>query len=52
MINIIYNSKTKETTIVDVADIDIQIDESEPKPTLEEVVEDLVVTLQDKGVLP
>lgn len=50
MKNIVYNSKTGETTIVEAPDVE-PLETPEPQPTTEEVLTDLIETLVDKGVL-
>ena len=49
MRNIIYNAQTGETTIIEVPDVEIPIVELEP--TTEEVLDDLIEALVDKGVI-
>ena len=49
MKQIIYNAQTKETTFVDAPDVEIPI--IEPTPTTEEVLDELITALVDKGVI-
>lgn len=56
MKQIIYNAQTKETTIVEVSDVEMPVSEPVSQiPTLEELtvaVADLTARLNDKGLIP
>ena len=51
MRNVIFNTQTKETTIIELPDVDEPIIEVVPVPTTEEVLDVLITVLVDKGVL-
>lgn len=60
MKQLIYNAQTGETTIVDVPDEEVPNIEEVPQPqsledrvnTLEETTAEVVVVLNDKGLIP
>jgi len=49
MKNIIYNALTGETTFEEVSDVEMFA--VEPEPTTEEVLDELIEVLVDKGVI-